>query len=138
MTEDDFNSWRFRKNDVHFNGGKEWFGYGHRCIDQPRLLVVDKYFRKDRSVKRSYQVDGKIRCETLAEALAALSVPPAVDDEQRRLLATVSPEWYRPEERGDLVPLAYMGLVEWGRDPDNKVTCRLSDSGRKLLAETAS
>lgn len=135
MTEDDYNSWRFRKDDVHFNGGKEWFGYGHRCIDQPRLLVVDKYLRKDRSVKRSYQVDGKIRCETLAEALAALSVPPVVNEEERALLATVLPDWYRPDERGNLVSLAYMGLVEWGRDEDKKVTCRLSEAGRKVLAE---
>jgi hypothetical protein len=73
LTEADFNSWRFNRDAVHFNAGKEFFGWGHRCVTQPRLLVIDKYFKKDRSSQRSYVVDGKTQCSTLAEALTVLS-----------------------------------------------------------------
>ncbi len=129
LTEADFNGWKFVKDAVHFNGGKVFFGWGHRCIDQPRLLVIDKYFKADRSTLRGYLVDGKTSCTTLPEALSALSVPPALTDFEIQLLSTVSREWYRPEERVPLLPLAEMGMIEWGRDVENKVTCRLSTAG---------
>jgi hypothetical protein len=133
FTEVDYNGWRFRKDAVHFNGGKLWFGYGHRCVDQPRLLVIDKYFKADRSTQRGYLVDGKTTFTTLPEALAALSIPPTLTDFEIQLLGTVARDWYRPEERVPLLPLAEMGMIEWGRDADNKVTCRLSDAGAEQL-----
>lgn len=133
FTERDFNTWRFNRNAVHFNGGKDFFGWGHRCVDQPRLLVIDKYIKKDRSTQRSYLIDSKTPCTTLAEALAALSVPPILTPEECDLLATVSPDWMVPEKRGPLLPLADMGMIEWGRDADNKVTSRLTAAGRRQL-----
>lgn len=96
FTEADYNSWRFRKDAVHFNGGKVFFGWGHRCVDQPRLLVIDKYFKKDRSTHRAYLVDGKTQCLTLLHALVALSTPPALTDFEIQLLSTISRDWYRP------------------------------------------
>jgi len=137
FTESDFNGWKFHRDAVHFNGGKVFFGWGHRCVTQPRLLVISKYFKKDRSTQRSYCVDGKTPCETLEEALAALSIPPTLTDEEAALLASVSPDWYRPEERVPLLPLAEMGFVEWGRNEENKVTCRLTEAGRAALAATS-
>lgn len=133
FTEADFNSWRLNRNAMHFNGGSAFFGYGHRCIDQPRLLVIDKFFKRTRSTQRSYMVDGTTPCATLAEALAALSVPPRPNEEQRDLLRTLSTAWSCPDRRGPLLPLADMGLIEWGRDIDNKVTCRLTAAGRACL-----
>lgn len=126
MTPEDFEKWRFQRDVVHFNGGSTFFGWGHRCLDQPRLLMIDKYFKKDRSTQRSYLVDGKTACATLDEALAALAAPPALTDEEFRLLeALPADEWFVPERRAPYMPLANMGLIEWGRtDGDKKVACR--------------
>jgi hypothetical protein len=136
LTELDFNSWRFNREAVHFNGGREFFGYGHQCVDQPRLLVVDKYFRKDRRQERSYTVDGSRNFTTLAGALAALDRPPEVTDEHRELLRRLPPdEAVRLEGRLPYVELGYMGLVAWGRDDENKVTCRITDAGRAAITE---
>lgn len=133
FTKDDFDSWRFSRDDLHINGGHEFFGYGHRCITQPRLLVIDKYFRKDRSTQRSYVVDGRTACATIDEALAALSVPPAVTEKDIALLRSLpDTDWSRPEPRVPFLPLADMGLVEWGRDNEDHVTLRLTDAGRAL------
>lgn len=133
FTEADFNGWRFNRDAMHINGGKVFFGYGHRCVDQPRLLVIDKYFKADRSKQRSYLVDGKTSFPTLQLALDALTIPPTLSDFEIQLLGTVSRDWYRPEERVPLLPLAKMGMIEWGRDADNKVTCRLSAAGAEQL-----
>ncbi|MBR0871172.1 hypothetical protein JQ633_12445 [Bradyrhizobium tropiciagri] len=138
FTEADFNAWRFNRDVVHFNGGKEFFGWGHRCVDQPRLLVIDKCIRKDRSTQRSYLVDGKTPCTSLAEALAALDVAPVLTDEELRLLGTVQEEWVRPDERVPLLPLAEMGMIEWGRNAENRVTCRLTPAGAAMLGGATS
>jgi hypothetical protein len=136
LTEADYKGWRFKKDAVHFNGGSIFFGYGHRCIDQPRLLVIDKYFKADRSSSRGYLVDGKTALTALPEALAALAIPPTLSDFEIQLLGTVARDWYRPEERVPLLPLAEMGMIEWGRDADNKVTCRLTVAGIEQLTSS--
>ncbi len=139
LTKADFDGWRFRRDAVHFNGGREFFGWGHRCIDQPRLLVIDKYFKRDRSTQRSYLVDGRVTFPTLEGALEALSVPPAVSADDRRLLEILANQgdadgWARPELRAPYLGLADMGFVEWGRTAANEVTCRLTDAGRTAIA----
>lgn len=133
FSEADFNGWRLNRNAMHFNGGSAFFGYGHRCVDQPRLLVIDKFFRRMRITQRSYLVDGKTACATLAEALAALSTPPEPTEEQIELLRSLSTEWSSPERRAPLLPLADMGLIEWSRDIDRKVMCRLTAAGTACL-----
>jgi hypothetical protein len=133
LTEEDYNGWRFNHNVMHINGGRVFFGYGHRCVDQPRLLVIDKYFKADRSTKRSYLIDEKTACETLDEALAILSEPPKPSTEQLGLLRTASDEWFRPEKRAPFAPLAAMGFIEWGRDADDRVTLRRTTAGRAAL-----
>lgn len=116
FTVQDFEKWKFDNNAVHFNGGSTFFGYGHRCVDQPRLLVIDKYFRSDRSHVRSFVVDGKTTCKTLYEALTALSVPPVLTQEEQQLLDTIPPgkEWAPIEKRGPYLMLKEMDLIEWG------------------------
>lgn len=133
LTEADFNSWRFNRDAVHFNGGKVFFGWGHQCVTQPRLLVIDKYFKTDRSTTRTYQIDGKTTYETLAEALAALGQPVEITADDMAILRTLTPEWSVPEKRLPYVQLARMGLAEWGRDESDRVTCRLTDAGRAAL-----
>jgi hypothetical protein len=133
-TESDYHRWKFQREAVHFNGGRDWFGYGHRCIDQPRLLVVDKYFRADQCTKRSFTVDGRLQVGTLREALDALAIPPALSIEEASLLATVPDDWFRPEQRAPLLILSYMGLVEWSRDAEKRVICRRTEAGRDLVA----
>jgi len=135
LTEADFNGWRFTRDAVHFNGGREFFGCGHRCVDQPRLLVIDKYFKKDRSTQRSYLVDGKTPCTTLDEALAALDHPPKVTADEIDLLRALPSDWSQPERRGPYLPLADMGLVEWSRDNDDNVVLRPTPAGRAALKE---
>lgn len=133
----DYNSWRFNREAVHYNGGSEFFGYGHRCIDQPRLLVIDKYFKRDHSTQRSFQVDGQTSCTTLDEALDALTVPPTVNAEERALMATLGDDWHVPEKRAPYLPLADKGFVTWGRDADDRVTLRITDAGRAALKSPA-
>lgn len=133
LTEADYNGWKFQRYAVHFNGGKVFFGYGHRCIDQPRLLVIDKYFKADRSAQRSYLIDEKTKCDTLDEALTALSAPPTPSAEELDLLRTASDDWFKPEKRAPFLPLAAMGFIEWGRDADDHVALRRTPAGRAAL-----
>ena len=136
LSEVDYNGWRFIRDAVHFNGGKVFFGYGHRCVDQPRLLVIDKYFKADRSSKRSYLIDDKTACDTLDEALVALSTPPSPSLDEIALLRSASDDWFQAEKRAPFIPLAAMGFIEWGRDADNHVTLRRTESGRAALAQS--
>lgn len=133
FTEADFNGWRFDRDAVHFNGGKVFFGWGHRCVDQPRLLVIDKYFKADRSTKRSYVVDGKTTFEALPEALVELSAPPVISPEDIELLRKLPDDWSRQSPRSPYLPLAEMGLIEWGRDADDKVTLRRTAAGTQAV-----
>jgi hypothetical protein len=132
FTEDDFNGWRFDRDAMHFNGGSAFFGYGHRCFDQPRLLVIDKFFKATRSSQRSFMVDGKTPCATLAEALAALALPVTLTEAERALLATVTTDWTIPAGRVALLPLRDMGLVEFEHRALG-VQCRLTAAGAALV-----
>lgn len=70
---------------MHLNGGKEWFGYVHQCVEHPRLSRMDKYTRKDKGVQSTWRVDGA-DCADLGAALAALAVPVSLTDEERAAL----------------------------------------------------
>lgn len=70
---------------MHLNGGKEWFGYIHQCVEHPRLSRKDKYTRKDRGVHSTWRVDGQ-ECADLDAALAALSQPVVLTDDERDAL----------------------------------------------------
>lgn len=138
FTAADFERWRFNRDAVHFNGGREFFGWGHRCVDQPRLLVIDKYFRKDRSTQRSYLIDGKTPCTTLDEALAVLSKPPTISDDLLALLRGLSDEWIDADGRVPYLPLHDMGLMEFHHDKESRqFLMRRTDAGRAVIAEKA-
>lgn len=131
MTEEDLLHCTMRE-EAHFNGGKAWFGWMHRCIQHPRLTRMDKYIRSDRRVESTFRVDGK-PVSGLAEAADRLGSPyqPTADD--LTLLALVPDEFARLENRSRFLPLRDCGLVEF-RDGD----CRRTEAGRAALQEGAS
>lgn len=34
---------------AHYNGGKEWFGHGYQCLQDSRITMIRRYYRKTRS-----------------------------------------------------------------------------------------
>ena len=62
--------------EIHHHGGGEWFGYTHRCVEEPRLTRFDRYERKTRSVTSTWRVDW-IDCADLEAAVLALAGPRA-------------------------------------------------------------
>lgn len=82
--------WTMRES-AHYNGGAAWFGYGHQCIQQPRLYRLDRYSRKDRSVTSTWSVDGE-DCADLTEAIGRLKTDPIVTPDEIAALALLSPE----------------------------------------------
>lgn len=67
-----------------------------------------------------------------AEALAALAPKPVLTDDDRVLLRSLPSDssWIKPE----LLPLVDMGFVEWSKDSDGKIICRLTEAGRAEIA----
>ena len=112
---------------AHFNGGKEWFGYLHRCNEHPRLTRMTKYIRKTRGTEISWNVDGKL-VAGLAEAAELLSQPYQPSTDELKLLAEVPEEYARFENRMRFMPLRDAGLIE-AKDGQ----FRLTASGRDAL-----
>ncbi len=113
---------------AHLNGGREWFGYIHRCVQHPRLTRLDKYVRKTRGVASTWRVDLKPVAD-LAEAAKILSTPYAPSADEIALLAEVPDEYTLFEMWVRFVPLAEVGLVEFSNGE-----CRRTDAGRAALA----
>jgi hypothetical protein len=76
---------------AHYNGGDKWFGYGHQCIEQPRLYRLDRYARKDRSVTSTWSVDGE-DCASLDEAISRLGSDPVVTADEIAALKLLTTE----------------------------------------------
>lgn len=112
---------------AHLNGGKEWFGYIHRCNQHPRLTRMDKYYRATRSVDSVWRVDG-MAVASLAEAAEKLSTPYQATADELALLATVPDEFTRFEGRARFLQLRECGLIE---AMDGKF--RRTDAGRVAL-----
>lgn len=115
---------------AHLNGGKDWFGYIHRCNEHPRLTRLDKYIRATRGVESTWRVDGKAVAD-LAEAAVLLATPYQPRPEELVLLALVPDEYARLEERSRFLPLREAGLVEF-KDGE----CRRTSAGRDALMVT--
>lgn len=73
----------------HFNGGRAWFGYLFRCIQEPRLSRFDRYTRKPKGVTSTWRVDG-VDVGDLVEAVEALKTPPTITEEEAAALAKIS------------------------------------------------
>lgn len=112
-------AWHIRET-AHLNGGKEWFGYEHQCIEEPRLRRMDKYLRKDRSVVSTWRVDGA-DCASPAEAMRKLAVPPIIGDDEMAILRVLSPDFMSKTDldaldidwRNRQYSLSQKGLIWW-------------------------
>lgn len=126
--------WRMQET-AHYNGGKEWFGYGFQCIQEPRLGYIDRYYRKDRSVVRTWKVDGHDYADADA-AWAALQTPPVFSAEEIAALRVIGDE---PADHRNTVDfrvsysLREKGAIAYG--PPGR--CARTDRGRLALTEGA-
>ena len=66
--------WKMREV-MHINGGKDFFGYVHRCIEEPRLERYDRYDRKSRQVQSTWRVDGVDQPSLIAAGVALEAEP---------------------------------------------------------------
>lgn len=115
------------REESHFNGGKEWFGYRFRCVQHPRLSRFDKYIRPIRGVKSTFEVDGE-EVASLEAAAELLATPYEVLPEDRKLLALIPDDWALLDQRSRFLRLRDVGLVEF---KDGK--CRRTDAGRSAM-----
>jgi hypothetical protein len=120
------------REEAHFNGGKEWFGYRLRCVQHHRLTRFDKYIRATRSTQSTFEVDGE-PVASLAAAAELLAKPYEVQPEDIKLLNLVPDEWALLDQRSRFLRLRDVGLVEF---KDGK--CRRTDTGRAALSSQAS
>lgn len=96
ITIETISGWKMRER-AHYNGGKEWFGYGHQCVEEPRLYRIDRYQRATRSVESEWQVDGQ-PVPSLEAAAEMLNIEPTLAGEEGPLLLLVTPEYQRRSE----------------------------------------
>lgn len=118
------------KEQAHFTG-QGFFGYTHTCIEYPRLSCIDKYLKSDRSVTRTWRVDG-VDVKDWNEAVEKLNVPPIITLDERMALdvipdefeglraveKTVKERFGDEEGRRLMYRLDVLGLTELGRSPD--------------------
>lgn len=50
-------TWTFTE-DMHINGGREFYGRRLKCVQEPRLTLMSRYNRKLNTVQQTWQVDG--------------------------------------------------------------------------------
>ena len=134
LTEADAKSWHMRES-AHYNGGKVFFAYMHRCVEQPRLTRYDRYERKDRSVTSTWRTDG-VDKDSLAAAVDALNDAPQFTPDELAMLITL-PHEYEPDNdirKGldwtIMTRLKDKGAVEW-----EKGRCRTTELGRTAIKE---
>lgn len=133
ITEADLSKCRVVESD-HYNGGEKFFGHGGRCVEQPRLYRLVKYWRADRSTTVEWLVDGE-PVNDLREAAEKLNAAPSLGAAERAELATVPSEYTDIRQTMNRLlnhKIRSKGLVEWR---DGK--CRITDAGRTALASGA-
>lgn len=128
----------FRQSD-HYNGGKEWFGYGGECRQHPRIYLLTRSIRATRTTEYEYSVDGE-KVPDLATALERVQSPPVLNDDERQHLALVPEDWSEshawknwPGGYSVAHSMRRKGLIEAG---DGRI--RLTDLGRASLPTSGS
>lgn len=113
---------------AHINGGKEWFGYVHRCVQQPRLSRFDKYSRSTKSVQSTWRVDGE-DVGSLESAVDELAYPPRFTATELLVLAQIGrePADYRKVHPYEITStLRDKGAIAYG--PPGRCCRTLSDA----------
>lgn len=62
------------REERHLNG-RDFFGHDYRCVEQPRLELRVRCWRKTRTSERTWYVDG-IACSSLDDVAEALREDP--------------------------------------------------------------
>ncbi len=133
MTEAAAKNWHMREA-AHYNGGKVFFAYLHRCVEQPRLARFDRYDRKTKSVTSTWRVDGADRA-SLSDAVLALNSPPVFDAEELAFLRD-APADFEPERRPNLDYTLMDRVRNKGGIECERGRFRTTDLGRSALAST--
>ena len=126
---------QFREDGSHYNGGKVFFGYGYRAVDEPRLKMIRKWFRQSDmrgKTEDSFFVDG-VKVENYSTALDALKVPVVFTHEEIAALGMVGDE---PTDLRKVIGFELLyslrdkGAIAWG--PPGQ--CYRTDVGRAAHA----
>lgn len=120
--------WQMRKT-THLNGGREWFGYGFQCIQEPRLGRIDRYYRNDRDVVRTWKVDGH-DCADAAAAWEALQKPPKFTDAEIECLRQVGDE---PADLRKVLPYETYYFLQAKGAVTGLRACQLTEVGRAAI-----
>src|SRR5262245_20252226 len=96
---------QFREDGRHYNGGREFFGYGYTAVGEPRLSMIRRWYRTGKRRGQSedrFFVDGA-HVENYAAAIAALRTSPVFCRAEREALSWMGDE-----------PADYRGgFIEW-------------------------
>ena len=128
----DTKDWHVREA-AHYNGGRVFFAYLYRCVEQPRLSRYVRCDRKTKTCTTTWRVDGADQ-PSLEAAIEALNTPPVFDDDELAAIARAPTEFTQRSlenfnwEMNDR--LVNKGAVEWERGR----SC-VTDLGRAALAK---
>ena len=113
---------------AHYNGGRDWFGYDHECIEYPRLRRHDRYDRRSKSVSSKWFVD-EAECIDIHDAAKRLQIKPVLPDELLPALALVTdePQDFRKTEHLS----AILRLRRYGMVHANKGRVTITELGRE-------
>ncbi|MBN9028907.1 MAG: hypothetical protein J0I23_03800 [Rhizobiales bacterium] len=124
-------NWTLRE-DAHYNGGKTFFAYLMRCVQQPRLSRYDRYDKATKTSTSTWRVDG-IDFPNFNAAIIALNIEPELTAEERLVLETVTskPSDRRKEMIANYEP--WHGLREKAFILWEKGRVTITDAGRAAL-----
>lgn len=139
LTVEDVRNWRFRLPD-HYNGGREWFGYGGSAPQNPRLYVIEKSFKKTRTTVQEWSVDG-VKMPSIEAAVEALNQPVQVTDGELRTIAAMPDDWASKDQVSQMLGVdrstlwtILLGLRRKGLVDVHDGTYRRSALAREVLA----
>jgi len=127
---------QFREDGRHYNGGKEFFGYGYSAIGEPRLKMIRRWYRQGERRGQSedrFFVDGA-HVPSYEAAVNALRLPPIYSLDDIRALRKIGdePADYRASIGFDrLRSLHDKGAIEFG--PPGR--CARTEAGREKLRD---
>lgn len=126
---------QFREDGSHYNGGKEFFGYGYRAIGEPRLKMVRRWYRQGLARGKTedrFFVDGA-KVDSYDAALEALKTPPIFSPEEIGALKVIgddASDWRKIIGFDLLHALSSKGAIEYG--PPGR--CKRTEAGRAVVA----
>lgn len=127
-------TYQFREDGSHYNGGKEFFGYGYLAIGEPRLKMIRRWYRQGARRGESedrFFVDGD-HVESIVAAIEVLKASPSFAAPEIAALGEIGDEpadWRKIIDYEILSALRAKGAIEFG--PPGR--CCRTDAGRAAL-----